>query len=103
MKTQRNIALVSQWNGAGTDCGPSSALWFGILGPPAVVPSTVGCTVRPFGVLRSVVLRWIVMGLISSLLAAATEMPAVGSVAPDFTLPAQDGSKVQLPPCGAPG
>jgi peroxiredoxin Q/BCP len=38
----------------------------------------------------------IVMGLISSLLAAATEMPAVGSVAPDFTLPAQDGSKVQL-------
>jgi peroxiredoxin Q/BCP len=38
----------------------------------------------------------IVMGLISSLLAAATEMPAVGIVAPDFTLPAQDGSKVQL-------
>jgi hypothetical protein len=31
----------------------------------------------------------IVMGLISSLLAAAMEMPAVGSVAPDFTLPAR--------------
>ena len=30
------------------------------------------------------------------LLAGAAEMPAVGSVAPDFTLPAQDGSKVQL-------
>jgi len=30
------------------------------------------------------------------LLADAAEMPAVGSVAPDFTLPAQDGSKVQL-------
>lgn len=30
------------------------------------------------------------------LLADAAEMPAAGSVAPDFTLPAQDGSKVQL-------
>ena len=30
------------------------------------------------------------------LLAGATEMPAVGSVAPDFTLPAHDGSKVKL-------
>jgi peroxiredoxin Q/BCP len=30
------------------------------------------------------------------LLARAAEMPGVGSVAPDFTLPAQDGSKVQL-------
>jgi hypothetical protein len=31
----------------------------------------------------------ITMSLISSLLAAATEMPGVGSVAPDFTLPAR--------------
>jgi thioredoxin-dependent peroxiredoxin len=38
----------------------------------------------------------VAMALISSLLAAATEMPAVGSVAPDFTLPAQDGGRVQL-------
>jgi peroxiredoxin Q/BCP len=30
------------------------------------------------------------------LLADATEMPAVGSMAPDFTLPAQDASNVQL-------
>jgi hypothetical protein len=30
------------------------------------------------------------------LFASAAEMPEVGSVAPDFTLPAQDGSKVQL-------
>jgi len=29
-------------------------------------------------------------------LARATGMPAVGSLAPDFTLPAHDGSKVQL-------
>jgi len=28
--------------------------------------------------------------------ARATEMPAVGTLAPDFTLPAHDGSKVQL-------
>jgi peroxiredoxin Q/BCP len=30
------------------------------------------------------------------ILASAAEMPAVGTVAPEFTLPAHDGSKVQL-------
>jgi peroxiredoxin Q/BCP len=38
----------------------------------------------------------VTMALISSLIGAAEAMPAVGSLAPDFTLPAQDGSKVQL-------
>ena len=43
------------------------------------------------------ILTFVTIFLISwPLLAGATEMPAVGSVAPDFTLPAHDGSKVQL-------
>jgi len=45
----------------------------------------------------SEILTFLTMVLISwPLLAGATEMPAVGRVAPDFTLPAHDGSKVQL-------
>ena len=43
------------------------------------------------------ILAFVTMVLISwPLIAGATEMPALGSVAPDFTLPAHDGSKVQL-------
>jgi peroxiredoxin Q/BCP len=43
------------------------------------------------------ILAFITVALISwPLLAGAAEMPAVGSLAPDFTLPAHDGSKVQL-------
>jgi peroxiredoxin Q/BCP len=38
----------------------------------------------------------IAMALVSSLIGAAAQMPAVGSMAPDFTLSAQDGSNVHL-------
>jgi peroxiredoxin Q/BCP len=43
------------------------------------------------------ILPLVTLALISwPLFASAAEMPEVGRVAPDFTLPAQDGSKVQL-------